>query len=228
MSDLRISFKISKEELRQLVGELKSIKTPKVVKLNNILKGRLALPFSKKVIKKTKTRERIPTKSLETEQYRDQKYIIDYYNSITKPKYWEIAEGFRTSLIKENFTPAEIRFKGILKALKIKYEFQHIVFVNEKGKFFIMDFYLPDYNVGIEIDGGYHFTHEQYLKDKERTKTILKFLKIRNIIRFNNDDVTLDQSFLNKVERILSDSGIVRMSLKDFGKLKIGRNEEIN
>lgn len=225
MSTLRFRFKITEEEVRGLLEELKDLKTPNVTKLKSILKGRLALPFSKPKVKSNTTKRKkedfdsLPTTSPEQLRYRDQKYIIDYYNSLTHPKNWEIAEGFREDLIKNKITPAEKNFKFVLKSLKIKYEFQHIVFVNEKGKFFILDFYLPDYNVGIEIDGGYHFTHEQYLKDKERTRTILKFIKIRNIIRFKNEEVELKQPFLDKVSRILSDSGIVRMGLKEFSEL---------
>lgn len=215
MSKLRINFKIEEQDLKELLLELKKINSPKVRNLKSILTGRVKSTYTKPKIPK-KSKEIIPTSSPENLRYRDQKYIIDYYNSITPPKYWEIAEEFRKELRGNKSTESEIKFKAVLKAIGIKYEFQHIVFVNETGKFFILDFYLPDYNVGIEIDGGYHFTNEQYVKDNERTKTILKFLKLRNIIRFKNSDITMNEEFLNKVKRILDTSGLSRIKLKDF------------
>lgn len=216
MSKVTVKFKVESEVLVELLKELKSINTPRVKDLKGILKQRVLVPFNKPKVSKKRGRERIPTNSPEELRYRDQKYIIDYYNSITEPKYWEIAEGFRNDLKTNKATPSEIQFKAVLKAIGVKYEFQHIVFINTKGNFFILDFYLPDYNVGVEIDGGYHFTHEQYIKDEKRTRTIFKFIKIRNIIRFKNSEIKTDEAFLNKVKRILNDSGLSRVKLKEF------------
>lgn len=217
MSIITVKFKVEETELSKLLEQIKTIDSPVVTKLKNVIANRLKNPHSK-IRPKTKKRfrERAKTHSPENLQYRDQKYIVDYYNSLTNPKSWEIAEGFRKELKTDKATESEIKFKAVLKAIGVKYEFQHILFVNTSGKFFILDFYLPDYNIGIEIDGGYHFTHEQYLKDSERTKTILKFIKIRNIIRFKNSEVKTEEAFLNKVKKILNDSGLSRVKLKEF------------
>jgi len=217
MSKITIKFKVEELELSKLLEQIKTINNPIVTKLKNVLANRLKNPHNKiPPNPKKKSRERIKTHAPENLQYRPQKYVVDYYNSLTHPKSWEVAEEFRRELKNEKVTESETKFKAVLKAIGVKYEFQHILFVNTNGKFFILDFYLPDYNVGIEIDGGYHFTHDQYLKDSERTKTILKFIKIRSILRFKNSDITMNEEFLNKVKRILNDSGLSRVKLKEF------------
>jgi very-short-patch-repair endonuclease len=154
----------------------------------------------------------------EYRKLRDVKYIVDFYNAVVPEDVYKIAEDFREVLKTEKATETEKMFKAILKSLKIKYEFQHVIFVDHKGKFFILDFYLPDYNVGIELDGGYHFTHEQLLKDKERTKLILNKIRIRKIIRFKNSSVELTDYFRKKLQRILDTSGLARVSTKEYFK----------
>lgn len=94
------------------------------------------------------------------------------------------AEEFRADLIK-NQTLSEKKFKLILKELNIKYEFQKI-FYTEKS-FYIADFYLNDYNIVIEIDGGYHNTVEQKEKDSKRTKALIK--EIDGLYRVKNEAV---------------------------------------
>lgn len=94
------------------------------------------------------------------------------------------AEEFRADLVK-NQTLSEKKFKLILKELNIKYEFQKI-FYTEKS-FYIADFYLNDYNIVIEIDGGYHNTVEQKEKDSKRTKALIK--EIDGLYRVKNEAV---------------------------------------
>ena len=57
---------------------------------------------------------------------------------------------------------------------------------------FILDFYCHKLKLSIEIDGGYHLTTEQRLKDKERTN-IINELGIKEI-RFTNEAVIKDMS----------------------------------
>lgn len=106
------------------------------------------------------------------------------------------ANEFRADLIK-NQTQSEMQFKIVLKELGITYEFQKIFFY--KKSFYIVDFYLPSHGVALEIDGGYHNTKEQKLKDKIRSRD-LKIIGIKNIIRFKNEDVTdpFKREFVNK------------------------------
>src|SRR5690606_3554491 len=53
--------------------------------------------------------------------------------------------------------------------------------------FYIADFYCHALHLIIEIDGGYHDTVEQKIKDEERTE-LLTSNKI-TVIRFTNDEV---------------------------------------
>lgn len=100
------------------------------------------------------------------------------------------ASEFRENRLKEP-TPYELMFEEILKELGIKYEKEKIIYydkVRAAGKsFFILDFYLPEYRVCIEIDGGYHYTDDIKKSDKLRTK-ILKKSNIW-VIRFANETV---------------------------------------
>ena len=94
------------------------------------------------------------------------------------------AEDFRSDLIKKQ-THSEVRMKVILKELNVKYEFQKI-FYTEKS-FYIVDFYLPDYNVAIEVDGGYHNDKEQKIKDNNRTLKLTE--DINHVYRIKNESV---------------------------------------
>lgn len=108
----------------------------------------------------------------------------------------EKANEFRKSLIK-NQTQAEMQFKIVLKELGISYDFQKIFFY--KKSFYIVDFYLPSFGIALEIDGGYHNTKEQRLKDKIRSKD-LKIIGITSILRFKNEDIIdpIKREFVSK------------------------------
>jgi len=75
--------------------------------------------------------------------------------------------------LKKRPTPAELRFKAILKTctcLDFGFEFQKPFYNREEGEGYIADFYLPRYRLIFEIDGGYHDNPEQTEKDKRRDK----------------------------------------------------------
>jgi very-short-patch-repair endonuclease len=68
---------------------------------------------------------------------------------------------------------------------------------------YIVDFYNHKNNLVVEVDGDYHDTEDQKLKDIERTK-FLEFNGLK-VIRFKNDDVLSDLSFvLEKIQEELS------------------------
>ena len=52
---------------------------------------------------------------------------------------------------------------------------------------YILDFYCPQYKLGIEADGGQHFENKGELKDKARTEKLLQ--KGVKIIRFSNLEI---------------------------------------
>jgi very-short-patch-repair endonuclease len=120
----------------------------------------------------------------------------------------KIAKSFREKLI-ENQTDSEKISKAILKSININYEFQKIIYYKEKKKesFYIVDFYLSKYNIGIEIDGEYHKFQKSI--DKKRTK-VLKDLGLNDILRFKNEDTKTNIEYIKKA--ILSNKYISNLT----------------
>src|SRR3972149_10232067 len=106
--------------------------------------------------------------------------------AVREKKYNErvkLAEERRNRLILEQ-TPAERTFKAKLSALKIKFEFQKIIYTN-KNSFFIVDFFIPAHRLILELDGGYHNSPIQKIKDNDRKKE-LRELGFKRLKRLNN------------------------------------------
>lgn len=107
--------------------------------------------------------------------------------------YVERAKEFRKDLIKRA-TKEEKIFRSFLERKGIKYQFQKIVYIRDKDalikKFYILDFYLPDYKLAVEIDGDYHNTKEQMELDAERESIIIKHYPNVSFLRIKNQDVT--------------------------------------
>lgn len=97
----------------------------------------------------------------------------------------EVSEKFREDLLQRQ-TPSEIECGKILKSLNIRFSKQQIIHYS-KGKFYIMDFYIPAEKLCIEIDGKYHGELEQIKKDINRERNLTK-MKIYTI-RFTNEEV---------------------------------------
>ena len=98
----------------------------------------------------------------------------------------QIAKKFQGELL-ERATAAEREFKNIMERAGVSCKFQNIM--RHTGSFSIVDFFLPQYNAVIEIDGGYHDTPEQSVKDAERTLGLMKKNRVACVIRFKNEDV---------------------------------------
>lgn len=121
--------------------------------------------------------------------------------------------------LKAKATPAEKRLFILLKQNNIKFHFQRPFTINRfyrddaiqkydaeasERKLYIADFYLPQYAVIVEIDGGVHLGHVAYAKDTKRSEELLKCRSkmIKAIIRFTNDEVFNKSSYV--VNTILS------------------------
>lgn len=87
----------------------------------------------------------------------------------------------------ERATPAEQAFKGELEALGLEYQFQKVFSANKQK--YIVDFYLPEYHMVVEIDGEYHNAPAQQEKDAKREADLLKNPAIAKIVRFTNGEV---------------------------------------
>jgi very-short-patch-repair endonuclease len=79
---------------------------------------------------------------------------------------------------KHTKTECHIRFENILKKLEIKYEDEFVV------EYWSFDFYLPEYNFYIEIDGDYWHSNPKFYPDGPKTKA-QKINYTRNISKNN-------------------------------------------
>eukprot|EP01156_Anaeramoeba_ignava_P002530 Anaeramoba_ignava/a218650_23.p5 GENE.a218650_23~~a218650_23.p5 ORF type:complete len:124 (-),score=38.09 a218650_23:578-949(-) len=105
-------------------------------------------------------------------------------------------------LNRNNMPKAEIVLWSVLKGKKLEgYKFRRQYSVEN----YILDFYCPEFKLGIEIDGPSHYDDDSMKKDKERTQFISNYdIKI---IRFSNIDVyeNLDgvcENILENIEKL--------------------------
>jgi very-short-patch-repair endonuclease len=93
--------------------------------------------------------------------------------------------------LRENVTLAEELFKSKLRQHKIKYQFQRPFF--SKTFQCIADFYFKQdkANIIVEVDGMYHQTKDQKIKDEYRSKWLIENRGCK-ILRFTNDEVLND------------------------------------
>jgi hypothetical protein len=97
----------------------------------------------------------------------------------------------------------EKMFCGILESMDILYEHQK-VFMNDYT-YYVVDFYLPEYNVVCEIDGEIHDNINRMPKDEKRTRVLKTQNKVTDVIRFYNEDVEYNQeSVIESLETLLS------------------------
>lgn len=113
-------------------------------------------------------------------------------------KLQDVAKGIRRDLIK-NITPSEKIIKSFLSNNRINHDFQKIIYT--KSSFYVGDFYIPDKNIIIEVDGGYHEDTIQRVKDKQRTSELLK-LGINKIVRIENKDVYKHAALLKLLKSV--------------------------
>ena len=78
-----------------------------------------------------------------------------------------VAHNF-ADFMRDNATPAERVLREILNQLGVEYIEQYVVEWS-KGRHFIVDFYLVEYGLGIEVDGLFHLFKDQAEYDKVRT-----------------------------------------------------------
>ena len=122
----------------------------------------------------------------------------------------ELAVKFRIELL-DLETPTEVMFKSYLLSLKVKYEFQKIVYAGKS--FYIVDFYLPKKNIVIEIDGRQHSNPENIEKDKDRTIN-LKGVGVKEVYRFTNDDIYKYKMCMNRIKSIIKNEKVYRRNIK--------------
>lgn len=85
---------------------------------------------------------------------------------------------FRAFNLKEKQTPSEKITEEALKYLGVNYIPQYVIFY-KRGQYRIVDFYLPDHRIVLEIDGKCHSTSSEYDQFKDRN-TKYKTIRITN------------------------------------------------
>ena len=102
-----------------------------------------------------------------------------------------------------NATSTELKMKLLLNELGVKYEFQKIYYVGYS--FYIVDFYIPEYNLVVEIDGQQHYNWNDKIYDRLRTENLVYLNGVKRVVRFDNKDLTVD-TFVK--ERLLKEFDI--------------------
>ena len=93
-------------------------------------------------------------------------------------------KGVRRKLRRDLTSPEKILWNNIRNRQLFGFKFKRQYGVGN----FILDFYCPEAQLAIEIDGDSHFINEDAIvKDKDREEYIKKF-KIK-ILRFTNTDI---------------------------------------
>ena len=98
-------------------------------------------------------------------------------------------------------SPLEERMKRYLDTYRIDYEFQKIFYIRKDdgwiATYYIADFFIPDRNIIIEVDGKFHSKQKQ--KDKNRTKEIQEYYPEVRVLRYTWDDL----SDIDKMTRLM-------------------------
>ena len=87
--------------------------------------------------------------------------------------------------LRKQATPAESVFRAHLAALGLPYRFQHGFF---KPKHRVVDFYLPEQKLIVEIDGPYHDVD----RDLSADEALARLYGVR-ILRLTNEQVLFGQ-----------------------------------
>ena len=102
-------------------------------------------------------------------------------------------------------SPLEERMKKFLDDNDIYYESQKIFYIYaEDGwiiRYYIADFFVPDRNIIIEVDGKFHDDHKQH--DKMRTREIQEQYPEVEVLRYRWKDLSDEEKMEDLLERIL-------------------------
>lgn len=105
----------------------------------------------------------------------------------------------------------ETKLAKWLSDLKLKFVVQKRFQID--NRVFYIDYYLPDYNIAIEVDGGYHNLPDTVQYDRERTSLLLS-MGIK-VLRFKNEMIKN-----NKVKRKLVKNQILE-AIEETKKLQL-------
>ena len=118
----------------------------------------------------------------------------------------EVMDSARFRAEKMNIwpSPLEEKMKEVLDISGIHYEQQKIFYIYADDgwiiRYYIADFYVPDKNIIIEVDGRFHDRHKQH--DKMRTKEIQEQYPEVEVVRFNWKEVHSRKIMEGLIERL--------------------------
>ncbi len=122
---------------------------------------------------------------------------------------------YRSRLVKRS-TGAEIKFKELLDRYGISYKFQKGVRTRDpltgEKRFRILDFYITRCRIGIEIDGGYHFSEYGKKRDAYRDLELFHSRKTLTLWRFTNEEVLCECNELLRRLELLKTGQDIRMA----------------
>lgn len=132
-----------------------------------------------------------PRKGETKEQYKERKRLENEALISENKDIYALADEYAKER-KEKATKEELEVWDCIKQLGLpNIYFQQPVFISGEHdkpcKFYIADFLDVDNKIDIEVDGGYHTTEEQQLKDKEREEDFKKMGY--STWRFTNEEV---------------------------------------
>jgi very-short-patch-repair endonuclease len=90
----------------------------------------------------------------------------------------------------------ELKFRVMLLEMGVRYIWQNPFY--DKDRYVCVDFYLPEYNIVIEIDGNVHGKPEKVQYDLERTMYLKKVHGVAKVVRFSNLDITNNIEMVRK------------------------------
>lgn len=89
-------------------------------------------------------------------------------------------------------SPLEERMKRYLDVYGVSYEFQKIFYIRADdgwiNRYYIADFFIPERNIIIEMDGKFHDKQKQH--DKNRTKEIQEYYPEIQVLRYKWEDLS--------------------------------------
>lgn len=156
--------------------------------------------YLEKELKKEKARIKRQCNKSQKQIQKERLAEIERINNWMQDK----AKEFRKDLVTRQTKAECILARALLKYNdEFNFSYQNIIYIKKKSlikKFYIVDFFIPSKRLIIELDGEYHYTKEQQIKDLERTKD-LETLGYR-ILRFDNYDITKDVTCKNVIDAI--------------------------
>ena len=101
-------------------------------------------------------------------------------------------------------SPLEEKMKQFLIGHNIRFESQKIFYIYADDgwiiRYYIADFYIPDRDIIIEVDGKFHDKHKQH--DKMRTKEIQSQYSRVEVLRYQWNDLKDKEKMENLLNRV--------------------------